>query len=36
VATFPQNILAFGRDRAGELYLLSQNGGVYRLSFARR
>ena len=36
VATFPGNILAFGRDNAGELYLLSASGGLYRLAFARR
>ena len=36
VATFPESILAFGRDAANELYLLAVNGGVYRLAFARR
>ncbi|HEU0131939.1 MAG TPA: PQQ-dependent sugar dehydrogenase [Mycobacteriales bacterium] len=33
---FPAHVLAFGRDAAGELYLLSENGGVYRLAFAHR
>ena len=36
VNVFGGNILGFGRDSAGELYLLAGNGGVYRISFARR
>jgi glucose/arabinose dehydrogenase len=33
---FPAQILGFGRDAANELYLLSTDGGVYRLRFALR
>ena len=36
VGTFPGNILAFGRNAAGELYLLAGNGDVYRMAFARK
>ena len=33
---FPGNILAFGRNAAGELYLLAESGDVYRMAFAHR
>ncbi len=33
---FPAQILGFGRDASNELYLLSTNGGAYRLTFAHR
>ena len=36
VGDFPGNILAFGRNAAGELYLLAESGDVYRMAFARR
>ena len=36
VADFPGNILAFGRNNAGEVYLLAANGSLYRLIYARR
>ena len=36
VGTFNGNILAFGRSNAGELYVLAENGSVYRMAFARR
>jgi glucose/arabinose dehydrogenase len=36
VNVFPHGIFAFGRDNAGELYLLSDDGGVYRIAFAKR
>jgi hypothetical protein len=36
VNVFPKPILAFGRDDAGELYIAAENGGVYRVAFARR
>ena len=35
-ADFPGNILAFGRSAAGEVYLLSGDGAVYRLVYALR
>jgi hypothetical protein len=35
VGDFPRFILGFGRDAAGELYLVSDNGGVYHVTFAR-
>jgi glucose/arabinose dehydrogenase len=36
VATFGAQILAFGRDVAGELYVLAATGDVYRLAISRR
>lgn len=36
VGQFPGNILGFGRNNAGELYLLASSGDVYRLAFAAR
>jgi glucose/arabinose dehydrogenase len=35
-AQFSGHILGFGRDRSGELYLLSESGAVYHLTFAHR
>lgn len=36
VGVFPAQVLAFGRNVSKELYLLSANGNVYKLGFARR
>jgi glucose/arabinose dehydrogenase len=36
VNKFPRLILGFGRDQAGELYLVADDGGVYHITFLRR